>query len=214
MIHHTKVVIFPLGFSILTGVFLVGCGGPASSPARPSSSAVTAPTKPPAIPDMSEALSEGKISSQNGNQAVDESQQGMKANASPADASQTSDPSSGHGQGDADAESPAVAAAPVPEEERQVAVAGVGRKGKDYGGGIISEPVSQYFGMRERIAFIAVQRAMRTFEAEHERAPDSHEEFMTEIINENGIQLPALYADERYEYDPEYGELMVVRPKK
>lgn len=105
------------------------------------------------------------------------------------------------------------AATPV-EEERQVAVAGVGKKGSRYGGGIITEPVSQYFGMRERITFISIQKAMRTFEALHERLPESHEEFMKEIVQESGLQLPSLWEGERYEYDPEVGELMVVRPKK
>jgi hypothetical protein len=115
------------------------------------------------------------------------------------------EPAAGHGH----ATSP-----PPVEEERQVAVPGVGRKGKGYGGGIISTPVSAYFGARERIAFIAVTDAMRKFNAEHDRDPESHEEFVEKIIEANGIQLPALYAGERYEYDPERGELMVVRPKK
>ncbi len=103
---------------------------------------------------------------------------------------------------------------PAVEEDRQVAVAGVGRKGKDYGGGIISTPVSAYFGARERIAFIAVTDAMRKFNAEHDRDPESHEEFMEQIIKENGIQLPALFDYQRYEYDPTTGELMVVGPKR
>jgi hypothetical protein len=111
-------------------------------------------------------------------------------------------------------DSPDAQAPPPVEEDRQVAVAGVGRKGKNYGGGIISTPVSAYFGARERIAFIAVTDAMRKFNAEHDRDPESHEEFMEQIINANGIQLPALYENQRYEYDPETGELMVVGPKK
>jgi hypothetical protein len=109
---------------------------------------------------------------------------------------------------------PPVAEEPPVEEERQVAVAGVGKKGSRYGGGIITTPVSAYFGARERITFINVQKAMRTFKALHDRDPESHEEFMKEIINENGISLPSLFEGERYEYDPEAGELMVVKPKK
>ena len=37
--------------------------------------------------------------------------------------------------------------------ERQKAEAGVGKKGQGYGGGIITEPVHQYFIGKDRITF-------------------------------------------------------------
>ena len=55
---------------------------------------------------------------------------------------------------------------------------------------------------------------MRHFKAVNDRDPESHEEFMDKIIKENAIQLPGLFDGERYEYDPDTAELMVVRPKK
>jgi hypothetical protein len=97
------------------------------------------------------------------------------------------------------------------------AEAGVGAQGKDYGdadGGYISEPVSMYFNARELIAFQQMTKGMRFFEADKQRKPKSHEEFMKEIIQAYGVSLPELPAGEKYQYDPKKGELMVLRPKK
>jgi hypothetical protein len=92
---------------------------------------------------------------------------------------------------------------------------GVGAKGRDYGGGVITEPVKQYFGLREKIAFDTVVRAMNEYKALNDfKAPPSHEVFMTEIIEKYNIKLPQLPAGEKYVYDPETEELMVQRPRR
>ena len=48
-----------------------------------------------------------------------------------------------------------------------------------------------------------VQRALQFFQAEHGRFPKDHEEFMTQIIEKNNIQLPVLPGERRYQYDVE-----------
>lgn len=59
-----------------------------------------------------------------------------------------------------------------------------------------------------------VQRALQFFQAEHGRFPKDHEEFMTQIIEKNNIQLPVLPGKRRYQYDVEKHELVVVEAEK
>ena len=92
------------------------------------------------------------------------------------------------------------------------AEAGVGIKGRGYGGGMITEPIHQYFSIRERLAFDQITHAVDLYKATNGNAPKSHEEFMTQIIKANGIALPKLPAGERYLYDPKTEQLMVERP--
>ncbi len=100
---------------------------------------------------------------------------------------------------------------PVATPNPQPAQVGVGRKGKSYGGGIITEPASQYWKAKEQIAFkIQIPSGMNTFKALNDRAPASHEEFMEKIINEGRIELPELPLGKRYEYDPKTEQLMVI----
>ena len=100
------------------------------------------------------------------------------------------------------------------EFEREVAEVGVGKKGRNYGGGIITEPIRQSFRLRQRIVFLKIDMDMRVFKAANERLPNSHEEFMEKIIKASDIPLPELPAGERFVYDPERGELMVERPRR
>ncbi len=51
------------------------------------------------------------------------------------------------------------------------------------------------------------------FKAINGRNPKSQEEFDREIIKESGVNLPELPEGSKYVYDPEKGELTVVRPK-
>gem|GEM_PF-1444037 len=93
----------------------------------------------------------------------------------------------------------------------------VGAQGKDYGnadGGYVSEPIREYFGARAVINFDQMTKAMRFFEADKGRKPKSNEEFMKEIIQAWGIQLPELPEGQKYQYDPKKGELMVIKPVK
>jgi len=101
---------------------------------------------------------------------------------------------------------------PDDEGVRSKAVAGdnVGRKGRNYGGGIITTPIAAYFSVRDRIVMQQVEYALKLFKAEHGRVPESHEEFMEKIIEANTIKLPELLRqDEKYVYDPQQGMLMV-----
>ena len=95
---------------------------------------------------------------------------------------------------------------------------GVGAQGKDYGnadGGYISEPISTYFTIRENIAFnIQIPNAMKFFKQLKGRNPKSLEEYMKEIVKENGINLPELPEGSKYVYDAKTGELMIARPQK
>jgi hypothetical protein len=112
---------------------------------------------------------------------------------------------------------PAVQEAEEPEMESQVATVGVGRKGRGYGGGVISEPVRAYFRTGERTVFdIQIPQAMKMYKAmdPNGKGPASHEEFMEKVIKENSIVLPDLPPGERYYYDAETEELLVQRPKK
>jgi len=98
------------------------------------------------------------------------------------------------------------------EPERTKAEAGVGKKGRNYGGGVITEPIRQYFQVSQRIHFMNMEHAMRLYKAEFGNLPKSHDEFMDKIIKANSIELPELPEGERYVYDPARGELMVEKP--
>lgn len=60
----------------------------------------------------------------------------------------------------------------------------------------------------------AVQRALQLFNAEHDRYPKDHDEFMEKIIKANNIQLPVLPGGDQYQYDVENHELIIVEGKK
>lgn len=100
------------------------------------------------------------------------------------------------------------------QSNRQVAEVGVGKKGRNYGGGIVSEPIRAMFRTEQRLQFIQLQKAMQLYKASHNnQLPETHEAFMKEIVEFNQIQLPELPEGERYVFDPEAGELMVERPQ-
>ena len=48
---------------------------------------------------------------------------------------------------------------------------------------------------------MAIEHAVKLFEATNARYPKDHEEFMSEIIKANNIKLPQLPADREYKYD-------------
>lgn len=88
---------------------------------------------------------------------------------------------------------------------------GVGRKGHGYGTGPVATPLAARWRAAERLVFnVQIPQAMNLFKATNGRAPGSHEEFMKEIINANRIDLPELPEGERYQYDPEAEQLMVI----
>lgn len=108
--------------------------------------------------------------------------------------------------------------APQPAEPADTKVTpadvGVGKRGRNLGQGPVSTPVATYFAAKEQIAFrVEVPQAMNLFKATNGHAPQSHDEFMKEIIQANNIQLPELPAGDRYVYDPAQEQLMVEQPQ-
>lgn len=97
--------------------------------------------------------------------------------------------------------------------ERKVAEVGDGAKGRNYGGGLITEPASQYWKIKERLAYdVAVTHALQLYKALNDfKAPKTHEEFMEKIIKDNKIKLPQLPPGRKYVYDPEQEKLMIER---
>ena len=118
------------------------------------------------------------------------------------------DQGSGSNQGTA----PAAPVAEIPSANAVKAEAGVGRKGRGYGAGMVTTPIAAYFSIRERLVFDQIAHAMDLYKATNEHAPKSQEEFMEKIVKENGLKLPELPPGERYLYDPKTEQLMVERP--
>jgi hypothetical protein len=102
---------------------------------------------------------------------------------------------------------------PTPGADREKAVRGSGVKGRKYGGGVITEPVRQYFRLQQAAVFeIQIPHDVDLFKAQHNRFPKDMAEFKREILEPASIQLPELPPNEHYVYDGKLGELMVERP--
>ena len=104
--------------------------------------------------------------------------------------------------------------APPPSANVEKAQPGVGKQGRDYGGGAIMAPVvvpvRTYFLARDRITFdVQLAEAMKLYKATNGAAPKTHEEFMEKIIKANQIKLPDLPSGDRYIYVPAEEELKV-----
>jgi hypothetical protein len=117
----------------------------------------------------------------------------------------------GGSSGGSPAQPPQKAPPVKPAATYSKAQAGVGAQGQGYGGGIITEPVRQYFRMRESINFLMYDKAMNEFKILNERLPKDQQEF-DKLMSEYGVQLPRLNPGERYVYDPKAGELKVEHP--
>jgi hypothetical protein len=97
---------------------------------------------------------------------------------------------------------------------------GENKRGQGYGGGIITEPVRQYFLNEERIALqIQYPKAIKEYRAFHDnKNPPSLEAFYNDILVPYEIPLPELREGEFYVYDPKGKEpedmLLVARPQQ
>ena len=78
---------------------------------------------------------------------------------------------------------------------------------------LITVPVATLFQMRERTFLLGIQNAMKIYQAEHNRKPASHAEYMREVIQKNNITMPQLPAGQEFIYDPRDGELKIRKPK-
>jgi hypothetical protein len=109
----------------------------------------------------------------------------------------------------ATAASQAAQRAAIKPQAIEKATVGVGKKGRGYGGDIVTQPLQTRFRAEERLRLLTVDHALKLFQAEHGKLPKSHDEFMDKIIRANQIQLPALPFGDQYWYDAEAGQLMV-----
>lgn len=69
-----------------------------------------------------------------------------------------------------------------------------------------------YGPMVEKISKTTIDYHLQIFNATNGRYPEDHDEFMSEIIKKNNIQLPVLPAKHTYQYDVENHKLVVVKP--
>lgn len=105
----------------------------------------------------------------------------------------------------------------MPETEQVKAQKGVGLAGRSldpYEGAVVT-PAKTLFTVRERVVFEAqIPEALKLFKATNGQGPKSHDDFMTQVIQANQIQLPGLPPGQRYVYNPQTEELMVERPRQ
>jgi hypothetical protein len=103
----------------------------------------------------------------------------------------------------------------------QVAGVGVGAQGRSLEGGseynpatFVSGPAAAYFRTKEKIVFeIQIPHTLNAFVALNGRHPQSHEEYMREIVGTD-IKLPRLPEGMVYRYHPDSQELWVEKEKK
>jgi hypothetical protein len=122
----------------------------------------------------------------------------------------------------AGAELPTTSSTPAsqPATEQVPAAVGVGKSSQrfdqyqsDSVQKIVSTPAREYFRVSERITFDRIKHDLELYKAMHDgKGPQSHEEFMREIVEPAQIELPELPPGQRYVYNPETEELMVERP--
>ncbi len=91
------------------------------------------------------------------------------------------------------------------------AEAGMGVKGQGYGGGMVTEPLSVYFRAQDRITFeIQIPHQLDLWKAEHNnRFPRDKNEYIKEILEPCGVDLPELPPGKAYYYDAKDGQLLV-----
>ncbi len=190
---------------LIVGTMVVACVGCESPPPRQlteRSESAPRPPEPEAPPP--EKTAEEKAAAAPGGRALAEGKKAVTEGAAAAAALRAA------------RKAEAAKGAPAEGEDLKKAEAGVGVKGKDYGGpGFVTTPIQQYFRVQERIAFEAqIPNSMKIYKAQHDnKGPATHEEFMEVIIRENAVPLPELKPGEEYWYDAETEQLMVRMPK-
>jgi hypothetical protein len=188
-------------FGVLGLWAIVGCGGyepAAPPPAAPGSQQA----KAPAAPKPAAAAARPSAPTQSG-MTTNMAAASAAAGVAPMDL-----------MGGPQNVQPARPSQPAPPPANvEKAQAGVGKQGRDYGGGAIMAPITvpvrTYFQARDRITFLQVDDGMRLYKAANGSAPKTHEEFMEKIIKEGQIKLPALPPGDRYIYIPAKEELCV-----
>jgi hypothetical protein len=100
--------------------------------------------------------------------------------------------------------------------DRDVASSQAVAKTRQQAKGILAGMVRARVSVEQKLIFQEIKRAMEFFRATNGRYPNSHEEFMREIIepNKSVLRLPELQPNERYIYDPQDAELYIEREQK
>ena len=116
---------------------------------------------------------------------------------------------------DSNATQTPVAAPPASQNDNRT-IANVGDSGFKRGQykktNIINFTAYSFFRTNERINFLMIENNMKLYKAGHDnQVPKTYEEYKREILQ--GINLPELKDDCRYEYDPETGDLYIVHPE-
>lgn len=84
---------------------------------------------------------------------------------------------------------------------------------ENYDAAIVTTPISANSSMKQQMIFdFQIPKALELFEQLRNRKPNSHQEFMREIIQKGNIRLPTLPPYYRYIYDPEAGDFFIERP--
>jgi hypothetical protein len=105
------------------------------------------------------------------------------------------------------------AAGAKPAVIREKAAVGMGEKGRGYGNGMETVAVMALWRAKEKIVLDQMHHAMDLYKAIHDgKAPQTHKDFMEQIIDANHLKLPALPPGQRYVYDPSTEELMIEKP--
>jgi hypothetical protein len=117
----------------------------------------------------------------------------------------TTDNTYGHG-------APILLKSEVSQADVFVANGKIGRKGQGYGGGIITEPLSQYFQIQTRIEFLNMKNTLKTgYRPYHnDKNPPTVAEFDREVLKPSGVTLPELSPGQFYVYDPSAKDLDLV----
>lgn len=74
----------------------------------------------------------------------------------------------------------------------------------------ITGPLEILKKARVEIPMLAIEHALNLYNAAEGRFPQSHEEFMTQIIEANNIRLPTLPSELQYQYDVAGHRLVIV----
>ena len=75
----------------------------------------------------------------------------------------------------------------------------------------ITGPLEAYQPLKQKIAGLGIEHAVNLFQAAEGRYPKDHDEFMSRVIKENNMRLPALPSGLSYQYDVQNHKLVVVR---
>ena len=62
-----------------------------------------------------------------------------------------------------------------------------------------------------KLPLLAIQHALNLYNAAEGHYPESHDEFMTQIIKANNIRLPVLPSGQEYQYDLANHTLLIVK---